>query len=540
MSALLDAALVYAARGIPVYPVHWPRPTPGGTSLACSCPRGALCDRPAKHPLVRHGGNDATTEPGQVKRWWQHWPQANLGLATGVVFDALDVDGPAGLAALRQLQGATGLRLPGPLVRTGGGGWHAWFRPTGLGNRPPRSLDHVDWRGRGGAVLAPPSRHASGGTYRWLRDLDHAPLPEVPAALRALLDPDPPAMTRPAALVGPAAAGHPYDRRVLAAELAALGRATPGHRNHTLNRTAFKVYRYVAGGVLDEEHVTLAFTTAALALGLDRAEIGRTLASARTAGLANPRTVPTRPQPRGGRVMTGRWTYRTSAAGVLMLAAAAFTLSYDALHQLALDSRVRPALAWLWPVVIDGTIVVALLTVLAANRAARKAGYPWALAGLFSAASVAFNIAHAPDRPVAQLVFAMAPVALVLTTHLLLQQVGWRRSTPGRPTEPVPDQQAEPDPAHPHRPGDHPAPEPPSPDQPTPAGARARVRAAYEAQIQAGQTPTGAGLARAAGVSERYGQRLLAEFTADPARPGHPNGNRPAEGHPAHPDAEGR
>ena len=65
--------------------------------------------------------------------------------------------------------------------------------------------------------------------------------------------------------------------------------------------------------------------------------------------------------------MTGRWTYRVSAAGVLVLAAAAFTLSYDALHHLALDSRVRPGLAWLWPVVIDGTIVVALLTVLAAN-----------------------------------------------------------------------------------------------------------------------------------------------------------------------------
>jgi hypothetical protein len=107
--------------------------------------------------------------------------------------------------------------------------------------------------------------------------------------------------------------------------------------------------------------------------------------------------------------MTGRWTYRGSAAGVLVLAAAAFTLSYDALHQLALDSRVRPALAWLWPVVIDGTIVVALLTVLAAKRAATRAAYAWALAGLFSLASVAFNIAHAPDRPVAQLVFAMAP-----------------------------------------------------------------------------------------------------------------------------------
>jgi Protein of unknown function (DUF2637) len=128
--------------------------------------------------------------------------------------------------------------------------------------------------------------------------------------------------------------------------------------------------------------------------------------------------------------MTGWWTYRTSAAGVIVLAAAAFTLSYDALHQLALDSRVRPALAWLWPVLIDGTIVVALLTVLAAKRAATRAGYPWALAGLFSAASVAVNVAHAPDRPVAQPVFAMAPVALVLTTHLLMQQVGWRRVTP--------------------------------------------------------------------------------------------------------------
>jgi hypothetical protein len=297
MSALLAAALGYAARGIPVYPVHWPRPAPGGAALACSCSRGPACDRPAKHPLVRHGVNDANCDPAQLERWWARWPDANLGLATGVVFDALDVDGRAGLAALGQLARAVGLRLPGPLVATGGGGWHHWFAPTGLGNRPPRGLEHVDWRGRGGAVLAPPSRHVSGGTYRWLVPLDRAPLPEVPAALYVLLDPDHPTTTGAARTARAAGPGHPYGRRVLAAELAALHRATHGHRNRTLNRCAFKVYRYVAGGVLQDEDVTAAFTTAALAIGLDPAEVGRTLASARTAGLANPRSIPAAPGP---------------------------------------------------------------------------------------------------------------------------------------------------------------------------------------------------------------------------------------------------
>jgi Bifunctional DNA primase/polymerase, N-terminal len=120
----------------------------------------------------------------------------------------------------------------------------------------------VDWRGKGGGVLAPPSRHVSGGRYRWLRGLDQAPLPEVPAALRALLEPIPAAASWPGP-TRPAELGHPYAQQALAAELAALGQARPRSRNRALNRCAFKVYRYVAGGLLDEQQVTAALTTAA-------------------------------------------------------------------------------------------------------------------------------------------------------------------------------------------------------------------------------------------------------------------------------------
>jgi Bifunctional DNA primase/polymerase, N-terminal len=197
MSALVDAALDYAARGLPVYPAHWPRPGSGGASLACSCQRGRGCDRPAKHPLTRHGVKDATINPERIRAWWRRWPHANVGVATGVTCDVLDVDGAAGLAALRHLARTVNLTLPGPVVRTGGRGWHYWFHPTGLGCRPPHDLDCVDWRGRGGAVLAPPSRHASGGTYHWLVPLTDRPLPEVPGPLRALLNPPAPPRRQP-------------------------------------------------------------------------------------------------------------------------------------------------------------------------------------------------------------------------------------------------------------------------------------------------------------------------------------------------------
>ena len=197
---LRDAALGYASRGIPVLPLHYPLPhhrdlqpvTDDGqlvhpaVGIGCSC-RDPDCGQPGKHPLgvlVPHGLKEATTNRARVLAWWTQQPQANIGLACGHRFDVLDVDGPTGAQAIRAFAGQQHLKSSGPLVLTGGGGWHYYLAPTGLGNVGPRDLEQVDWRGRGGYVVAPPSRHRSGHPYQWVagRDLDTA-VPSVPAAL---------------------------------------------------------------------------------------------------------------------------------------------------------------------------------------------------------------------------------------------------------------------------------------------------------------------------------------------------------------------
>jgi hypothetical protein len=159
-------------------------------------------------------------------------PQANIGLATGCRFDVLDVDSPAGERAIRQLAAAHGLASSGPLVRTGGGGWHFYLALTGLGNVQPYGLAHVDWRGWSGYVVAPPSRHASGHLYRWVtgRDLETPPGP-VPGVLlerlqpRQLQRPTAP-IQRPAATEGP---GDRYARAALTGELARVATARGGN-----------------------------------------------------------------------------------------------------------------------------------------------------------------------------------------------------------------------------------------------------------------------------------------------------------------------
>jgi hypothetical protein len=304
---LRDAAVGYAARGIPVLPLHYPlpqrddlQPVTGDQSPApgtgCSC-RDRGCGQVGKHPLgslVPHGVSDATCNRARILAWWARHPQANIGLATGHRFDILDVDGPEGAQAIHSLAAIHGLVSSGPLVRTGGGGWHFYLAPTGLGNVCPADLEHVDWRGQGGYVVAPPSRHASGHLYQWIpgRNLD-VPLAEVPAPLRARLERQSP--LRPAGPVerpAPGAAtGDRYARAALAQELARVATAPVGQRNRQLWESTRNLYNLVATGALDHHEVHQGLLVAAERCGLleeEPRQTHRALASGRQVGLVHP------------------------------------------------------------------------------------------------------------------------------------------------------------------------------------------------------------------------------------------------------------
>jgi len=169
---MLEEALALVARGYRVLPLHTPTFGADGTCNGCSCgrpecrPGGTQARDVGKHPRTRRGVADATVDPAQVRRWWERWPSANIGIATGRGLIVLDVDGPEGQAAIR------GRHVPLTVTaRSGrdGGGYHVYLRaPAGvrLVNRSG-ALPGVDLKTDGGYVVAPPSMHATGRRYTW-------------------------------------------------------------------------------------------------------------------------------------------------------------------------------------------------------------------------------------------------------------------------------------------------------------------------------------------------------------------------------------
>lgn len=199
--------------------------------------------------------------------------------------------------------------------------------------------------------------------------------------------------------------------------------------------------------------------------------------------------------------------------GTGLIALGAFWLSFTALTDLVTRAGVNSDQAWVWPLIVDGIIVVSTVSVVAlVGHGRRVSAYPWALLLASAGVSVVANMAHATviadgSVPiwVAVGIAAVPPVALVSSTHLsavLLNRSDRKprvsARTPVLTVEhqgPVSAQPARSVSAHPSRP-------------------MSELRAWFDVELATGNNPTGRDVAREFGVSQATGRRRLAELRA--------------------------
>ncbi|MXP27912.1 hypothetical protein GRI58_03630 [Porphyrobacter algicida] len=234
---MLDEALGYAAKGLPVFP----------------------CNPATKRPRVEGGLHSATTDAEQIKAWWGRWPNAMIGMPTGkrTGFWALDVDDPAAFEA------GCGLELPGTRRCNTGKGYHLLFkydpyrevrnqqRGAKDGPWPMPELPGAEVRGEGGYVIVPPSLHPNGKRYRWH---DDATVTDPPSALLSIVrgkrkqrEAGYPANDLPSFRERDGS-DRSYGLSALKSECEAIRNAGDGEQEGTLNAAALKIGALVAGG----------------------------------------------------------------------------------------------------------------------------------------------------------------------------------------------------------------------------------------------------------------------------------------------------
>ena len=232
----VDTALRYARRGWRVFPCQW---------------RGAR----RKQPLTKRGFYDASSDPAQIREWWERSPHALIGSPTGRLtgFVVLDVDskraGATGFDTLAELGFAM---LPEtPMAHTASGGLHLYFEPPdrieirntagayGAGIGP-----QLDWRGEGGSIILPSPDSGYVWDPHW--NFETTILAPVPAVLL------PRPADRPLSLqrMRPASGLSPYAEAALDNACRRIIAAPSGEQEITVNREAFAIGTLAGAGAI--------------------------------------------------------------------------------------------------------------------------------------------------------------------------------------------------------------------------------------------------------------------------------------------------
>jgi len=207
-----------------------------------------------KQPLLEHGFRDASNDPATIIAWWERWPDALIGVATGASgLAALDIDvkdrrkyGPDSLEALGRSQLDTTW-----ISHTASGGWHVLYAADpDDGCKIPSTEGTLgaglDVRGSTGYIIAP----SPGSGYSWdpLLNPDTVPLAAAPAWLIA--PPPRPATARQPKPVHPCEGLSVYGDAAIELACTAIRAAASGQQRTTLRNESYSIGRLAgAGGI---------------------------------------------------------------------------------------------------------------------------------------------------------------------------------------------------------------------------------------------------------------------------------------------------
>lgn len=271
---VLNATLRYAQTGLTPIPLHGKIPQ--------------LNDwQKLRHPTT-----------AVIQEWHDKGLLDNVGLVCGSASKNLvvmDFDGLEGYAAFAEQFPAL---VDTYTVLTGSGkGMHVYLYVEQL----PKSVKamntpfgNIEICADGRQVVAPPSIHPTSGKVYEVhqRKAIHAipHVDEVVAWVNSFkkgASLPPPRETMP-----PKTTTGNYAQRAFESELAAVLSTREGGRNEQLNKSAFNLGQFVGGGSLDRFSVENALRNAALAAGLEQAEIEATIRSGIESGMEQPRSIP--------------------------------------------------------------------------------------------------------------------------------------------------------------------------------------------------------------------------------------------------------
>ena len=166
---MMNAALEYLKEhSLCVIPMTYDPPAPGEA-------------KGKKRPLIRWKEYQEHLPTEQdVRKWWQQWPDAMVGVVTGAVSGicTIDVDEQIGY---EQVENLIPDNLEIPTYTTPSGGCQMVFRmPEDISLQSAvRNLPGCDLRANGGIAVFPPSKNPA-GSYSWMFGLSLCEVPPPP------------------------------------------------------------------------------------------------------------------------------------------------------------------------------------------------------------------------------------------------------------------------------------------------------------------------------------------------------------------------